>query len=269
MAVKMNRLLATLLMTLTLAGPAQGIEPTEEPLIERITSDLSRDDVPITATFTGSEILVFGAIERSRFFDPDRDLLPDLIIAISGPDAPVIVRRKARVSGIWANADSVLIAAAPAYYAVSSNGPIEGILSPFALKAARISLEEAVYIAGTPFSAVDPEAFRQALIRIRMEEGLYKTNPTGVDLQGASLFSARFALPPNLVEGTYSVRVLLAHKGRVIDEQTSEIEVHKGLLGEFVYRSSRDMPLLFGLAAVLMALFAGWSASAIFRWFRP
>lgn len=258
----MRRLAAILFL---LCATPLAADDEEGDLEERITSGLSSADVPITATFTGSEILVFGAIERNRFFRRDEDTLPDIAIAIRGPANPLLVRKKERVGGVWTNNAAVFIASAPAYYAVASTKPTDEILTPFALQAARIALDQTVFIAGTPFSARKPELFREAVLRIRQEKGLYGEDPDSVTMIGPSLFEARFALPYNIVEGFYTVRVLLIRDGAVIDESERTISVHKDQFGQRINELATTRPFSYGLLSVLIALFAGWSASEAFR----
>ena len=92
---------------------------------EEIVLGLSRDEVSITATFDGSDILIFGAIKRDAP-KPDGEL--GVIVTVSGPDQQVTVRRKDRRFGIWVNVDDVEIDAAPSFYAVASNAPLNDIL---------------------------------------------------------------------------------------------------------------------------------------------
>jgi len=65
---------------------------------EEVVLGLSKDKVAITATFEGSEILVFGAVKREVPI-PEEPL--DVIVAVAGPDKPLIVRYwfSARSSG--------------------------------------------------------------------------------------------------------------------------------------------------------------------------
>ena len=83
---------------------------------EEIVLGLSRDEVAITATFEGSDILVFGAIRREAPIPTDSKL--GVIVTIAGPDEPVMVRRKDRRVGIWVNTEGVEVDAAPSFYAV-------------------------------------------------------------------------------------------------------------------------------------------------------
>ena len=89
----MMRLLSLLIL---LAAPAFAEE--------EIVLGLSQDEVAITATFEGSEILVFGAIRRDS---PLPSGLLGVIVTVAGPNVPIVVRRKDRRLGIWVNVDDV------------------------------------------------------------------------------------------------------------------------------------------------------------------
>ena len=54
---------------------------------EEIVLGLSQDEVAITATFDGSEILIFGAIKRNEPV-PDEGVL-GVIVTVAGPDLPI------------------------------------------------------------------------------------------------------------------------------------------------------------------------------------
>ena len=110
----MIRLLALFLI---LAMPAKA---------EEIVLGLSRDQVAITATFEGSDILIFGAIRREAPIPDESEL--GVIVTVAGPDLPVTVRRKDRRAGIWVNTDSVEVDAAPSFYAVATTAAMEQVL---------------------------------------------------------------------------------------------------------------------------------------------
>lgn len=93
---------------------------------EEVVLGLSKDKVAITATFEGSEILIFGAVKRE---EPIPDVPLDVVIAVAGPSEPVTVRRKDRRFGIWVNTDVVVLDSAPSFYAVATTGPLDKVMS--------------------------------------------------------------------------------------------------------------------------------------------
>ena len=83
-----------------------------------------------------------------------------------------------------------------------------------------------------------------------------------------TLFRASVKLPANLTEGDYITRFFLTRGGEVIDIHQSVIDVRKVGLEAFLFNLSRQQPLIYGVMSLTIAIFAGWLASAIFRWIR-
>lgn len=233
---------------------------------EEVIAALSHNNVAITADFDGSEILIFGAIKRDAPIIEGEEL--DIIITVAGPSLPVLVRRKARVLGIWVNTDAVEVDAAPSFYAIATTSPLEEILSQTADLRHDITINKAVRSVGAPSNITDSENFTEALIRIRGEEKLYQLLEGAVDLSSDTLFRTSIALPANLTEGTYKTRFLLVRDGKVVNQTEASIEVRKVGLERWLYNLAHQHSLIYGIMSLFIAIFAGWGASAIFRYFR-
>ena len=120
---------------------------------EEIVLGLSRDQVSITATFEGSEILIFGAIKRDAPIRTDSDL--GVIVTVAGPDMPVTVRKKDRRLGIWVNTESVDVDVAPTFYAVATNRPLTEILTFTEDLNTRISTQRAIRSVGATVDSAE------------------------------------------------------------------------------------------------------------------
>lgn len=83
---------------------------------EEIVLGLSQAEVSITTNFDGSEILVYGAVKRETPIPEGAPL--EVVVTVSGPSTPIMVRRKERRFGIWVNTDAVEVDRAPSFYAV-------------------------------------------------------------------------------------------------------------------------------------------------------
>jgi uncharacterized protein (TIGR02186 family) len=226
---------------------------------QSIVLALSQSDVSITATFAGSRILVFGAIRNP----PGGDTPIDVVVTVAGPLAPVTVRRKERVGGIWVNVEAAEIDAAPSFYAVATTEPLEEALTRTEDLRHAVSVPRAIRAVGS--GAEEPQAFVEALIRIREEDGHYGVAEGAVTLRERALFRTEIALPPDLVEGDYTARAFLTREGRVLAVQSATLAVRKVGLERFLYRLAHDSPPVYGLASLLIAAAAGWGASAAFR----
>ena len=99
---------------------------------EPLAVDLSHHRIAIHSSFTGAEVLLFGAIRGTGG--------GDIIVVLSGPNQPVVVRRKARTAGVWLNRSELVFETAPGYYAVGSSGSLDDILDTRQREANRIGL---------------------------------------------------------------------------------------------------------------------------------
>lgn len=232
---------------------------------EKIVSGLSQNRVSITADFDGSELLIYGAVKRETPIPAGK---LEVIITVEGPSAPLIIRKKDRVAGIWINRERVRIDAAPSFYAVATTGPLRAILSETDNLRHRITIPRAIRAIGLTGEAAGSDDFVDALLRIRRDNGAYRSMQGAVQLSDETLFRTDIVLPANLTEGEYMVRLFLTRDGRVVDHQDRVIFVRKEGLERFLFNLSREQPLLYGLLALALAGLAGWGASEAFRLLR-
>lgn len=233
---------------------------------ESVVLGLSQDEVAITTSFDGSEILIFGAVKREEPVPEGPPL--QVIVTVAGPSVPVTVRRKANRFGIWVNTDSVEIDSAPSFYAVATSAPLDDILSNVEDLRHRVSVPSAIRSVGAPMSILDAGSFTDALIRIRENEEQFQVLEEQVVVDDQTLFRTRVRLPAALTEGDYATRIFLTREGKVISTYEAKIDVRKVGLERWLYSLSREQPLIYGLMSLAIAIAAGWGASAAFSLFR-
>ena len=242
------------------------IAPAPVRAQETVVAGLSQTSVSITAQFQGSEILVYGAVKRNA---PEPEAPPlAVIITVEGPASPVVVRSKDRRFGLWVNTESVQISQAPSFYAIATTAPLGTILSETEDVRHRISVPRAIRAVGITKENLDAPSFTEALIRIRAASGAYGLRENAVTLTQDTLFRTDVILPANLTEGDYRVRIFLTRGGAVVDSLERVIFVRKAGLERWLANLARDRPLVYGLLSLLIAVIAGWAASAGFRFLR-
>ena len=232
---------------------------------EDIVAGLSQNRVSITADFDGSEILIYGAVRRTAPVPPG---VLHVIITVEGPSTPITVRKKERTAGIWINREAVQIASAPSFYAIATTGHLRDILTETENLRHQITIPRAIRAVGISQQANNAPEFLEALIRIRKDEDRFRLNERSVQFTQATLFRTDVLLPANLTEGLYRVRIFLTRDGKVVDRIERQINVRKEGLERFLFNMSRDQPLIYGLLSLLIAVIAGYGASAAFRLFK-
>ncbi len=249
----MIRILAISLIFLASAAHAQ----------ETIIVGLSQSNVAITANFSGSDILIFGAVKRDGPL-PDNAGPLDIAIVVEGPLQHVTVRRKEKKLGIWINTDSLDVEQAPSFFTVATTGPLEEILTDELRKEHAIGLEYAVRLPEHDL-APDTETFNEAIARIRVANGLYSEREGAVSFGAETLFNTDIELPSNLVEGDYTAKIFLIRDRQIIGQVAVQISVRKTGLERWIYNLAHEQALIYGLLSLLVALVAGYGASEIFR----
>ena len=229
-----------------------------------LVPEVSQHEVQVRQGFTGTELLLFGAILDPGGRRAGQDY--DIVVVLKGPTLPVRVREKERVAGIWVNADSTAFRSAPSFFAVASSAPVSEIVD---------ERTAAIYELGTEFIQLSPtgmidveeqQKFAAGLVDLRTRQGLYKEDMAGVQVSEQVLYQARIALPSNVQTGTYTAETFAITRGRVIASAIAEVEVRKVGFERFIELFSQEQALLYGLLAVFMSVGMGWMAGRLFAY---
>lgn len=231
-----------------------------------LVTDLSKRRIDINSTFTGASLLLFGTFTEEFDYDP---LKHDIVITVTGPNKPMVLRKKANKGGLWINYYREEYKQMPSYYSVLSSRPLENIsdkptLGKFGL--------------GTQFLFFNPDLnrqrlpdikswleFRNTVVRLKKQEKLYIDRPNGVKFVGNGLFRANVDFPANVDVGTYQVSAYLFRDGNMIFEEHSPITMSKFGFSNQLSQFAHNYPWAHGFIAVLFALFSGWLAAVAFK----
>ena len=226
-----------------------------------LVPEISQHDVQVRQGFTGTELLLFGAV-----LDPagraGQDY--DIVVVLKGPSEPVRLREKERFAGVWVNAESSDFRSVPSFFAVASSRPIAQIVDD---KTAAIYEFGTGYIQLSPSGSIDPEEqlrFATGLVDLKRRQGLYKEDEKGVRISENVLYQARIYLPSNVTTGLYTAETFAVTGGRVIASAVTQVQVRKvGLEREVEYHAQNN-GLVYGLIAVLLSVLMGWGAGRLF-----
>jgi uncharacterized protein (TIGR02186 family) len=249
-------------------APGKGDDAKANEPAEIIQADVSARNVAVTSSFTGTEIVVFGAIENGRQPSPESGYY-DVVVVIEGTSSRVTSRRKARVGGIWVNTTFAKFDGVPSYYAISSTRPLEDIAPDAVLIGYEIGLNQ---VRMTPAGGSQerlPEAdlkdFRSSIVRLKKKDGLYVQDDYGVAFIGRSLFRATIALPAKVTVGPFETRVYLFRNDKLLSQYAIRLNLEREGVERFMHDFAYRSPFFYGITTVSLALAAGLLASALFK----
>ena len=226
-----------------------------------LVPEVSQHDVQVRQGFTGTELLLFGAVLDPRGRAGQGY---DIVVVLKGPTEPIRLREKERFAGVWVNSQSSDFRSVPSYFAVASSHPIEQIVDN---KTAAIYEFGTGYIQLSPSGNINPEddrRFARGLVDLKQRQGLYKEDMDGVQIKQGVLYQARISLPSNVTTGTYTAETFAVTEGRVIASAESRVEVRKVGLEREVENFSQNFGLLYGALAVMLSVLMGWGAGRLF-----
>lgn len=253
-----SRAAGGLLALASLAAPAEA---------ETLVTATSTNTVMINSNFTGTDITVFGTIERDTA-TVSRARGYDVAIVLTGPAETVVTRRKERSLGIWVNRANRTYPGVPSFYAALTTVPFAELADAAVLKRLQIgtpNLRFVERVAGGTEPVADDDEFRTAFLRLKTRAGLYTDYAGGTKFIASNLFRAVVPIPANVPVGRYHLRVALLSAGAPLTETAMELEVVKAGFEQEMADLSSHFPLVYGIGAVIVALFTGWIAGVVFR----
>ena len=226
-----------------------------------LVPEVSQDRISIRGDFNGAQLLLFGAITYPPGTrNTDR---ADIVVVLKGPVESIVVREKQQIAGIWINAASSEFRSAPGFYAVASSKPIDDIVDSkdiYELGLHHLQL--------SPAGAIDSrelDRFVDGLVDLNSRGNLFKNLPNSVKITNSVLYQARINLPASVPVGDYTAETFLIIDGRVEAAEVKNITIEKIGMGRFITNLSQNNGFLYGLIAVFISVFLGWSAGYLFR----
>lgn len=250
----MSRLLALGLAMLAWLQPARA---------EELVLALSTREVAITSTYTGADVTVFGHIERdARTIARTGDY--DIVVQVQGPTGDIVLHRKGQFGFIWLTENRRRYTRVPLYFATLTSRPLSLITDEDTRQRLKLGLEH--FLPPAPdVSERDEFGFRNALIRLRREEGAVVDVENGVNMIRSNLFTARISLPAKAPTGLYLVNISLLSEGVPLRTAQAGFVVRKVGFDAYIANAARNDAALYGILTVLVAVLLGWLANLVFR----
>lgn len=245
-------------------GPASA-QQTSNAAPETIEIGLSTERIAITSNFVGTDLTIFGALDNADA-QMERQGRYDIIVALVGPSQTVVVRRKSRVLGVWANTASIIFGNVPASYSLASTRSLSAITDATTYRQLGLGVD---YLSLQPVLGVSPiehhVMFSDALRALKLQRGLYVERIGDVQFISPTLFRATLTIPANVPIGLHKAEAFLFRDGVFIRETTANLQIVKSGFENAVYDYAHGYGLLYGLFCVALAIFTGWAGRIVFR----
>ena len=228
-----------------------------------LVPDVSQRQIEIVYSFTGADLLLFGAILYPQGRAPDHPA--DIAVVLKGPTQSIVVREKQKVAGMWVNADSARFRSAPSFYAIATSRPLAQLVDARTAAVYELGLDG---LQLSPASSAPPDEqarFERGLVDLKRRAGLYVEDAEGVEISDGVLYRAHIAVPARVPVGRYVAETYLIQDGKVVAGAVREVRIDKSGFERFVSIAAHRWPVSYGLAAVALSLAIGWGAGALFR----
>jgi uncharacterized protein (TIGR02186 family) len=228
-----------------------------------LVPDVSDNQVQIIYSFTGADLLLFGAILYPHGRQPDHPA--DVAVVLKGPTQSILVREKQKVAGMWLNADSARFRSAPTFYAIASSRPLDKLIDQRTAAIYELGLDSLQMSPASGAPPTEQARFENGLVDLKRRSGLYVEDAHGVEIREGALYRARIAIPARVPVGRYVAETFLIQDGKVVAGAVREVHIGKQGFERVVTLAAHRWPFTYGLVAVALSLAIGWGAGALFR----
>lgn len=229
-----------------------------------LVPDVSQRDIDIVYSFTGAELLLFGAILYPGGRAPNEGDA-QIVVVVKGPAQSILVREKQKIAGIWVNAARLRYQSAPSFYAIASSKPIDKLVDERTRAIYELGLDSLQLSPATSAPNDEQQRFVRGLVDLKRRNGLYYEAPGAVEITDKVLYRARIAIPARVPVGRFTAETFLIRDGHVLAAAVRDIDIRKSGFERFVARSAERWSFLYGLVAVALSFLFGWAAGWIAR----
>ncbi len=268
-------LLGFLLVVLTTARPGSVTAQAPPPSVK-----LSPETIQMGAFYNGTTVRIEGDAPPSS----------SVLVIIRGNEKDEFFNKKGRVGPIWINTDKVHIAGVPSVFLSFSSATVNSLLDRASID--EYQLDESsikshlvcrrnckclngqhrgrVSIASC--AGVKPDAQYEDLIRnsfmaLKSANGSYQSRPGTVKLSQSAAGGTRYVLDldwrKNIRPGSYQVEVYACQNRSVLARATTLLQVVEVGFPMQMAGLAQGHPWMYGVIAVLVAVFAGFTIDGI------
>ncbi len=213
-------------------------------------------DLHIGTFYSGARITISGQVSAGQ----------DVIIEIIGPKTDQVFDVKGRVGPFWMTCDRAEVNQAPCIYSLLLAPGDDLRRQAETLGFGPEKLRSSMRI--LPGKQTAANVF-QMFLKLKKSEKLYtvKNNATtyGNASNGIKSFNTRFRFPRSTPAGNYIIRATAVAGGEKVGQQAIVFPVDEVGFVHFIDDLATEKRLLYGIMAVIVAIFAGAVMGVVFK----
>ncbi len=222
-----------------------------------IAAHLPTDEISVTADYHGTRLLIYGTVSRDC----------DVIVKLSSPRVTTTYAQKGRVGIFWFSVGKVTFENVPWMFKIKSTRPIDKILYLEDQIRYRVGMRGLIESIKAPPET--PPILVDELIQTRIEDQLYSFHEGDVKRVKGNMFEASFYWPPKAPPGTYHIDSIAVRNGKVVSIDSEKVKVEKVGVEAWVSGLATGHGFIYGIVAVVVAMFAGLIVGLVFRGMGP
>lgn len=223
---------------------------------EPITLALSREVMDLDTFFAGGSVTINGEIASGD----------DVALEVIGPVVDSLYDVKGRVGGLWMTRYKIHLGNAPGLYMLLLPPGPQWAGQTAAMGLGVDNLKQTLSFGGDELPT--DEIFKM-FVQLKDSEKLYGQIADAVSYgpaaNGQKRYAATFEFPSSTTVGTYTIRAIPIRNGRPGSAVSRELTVREIGFIKLVNELASNQRLLYGVSAVLIALFAGAIMGFIFK----
>ena len=222
--------------------------------------DTSERDIEIEPGISGTKVVLFGVTPTGK---------RDIIIEVVGPPENQTMQEKRRFFGFWLGRGKSYYKNVPSYYNLLSSKPLQEITNEEGLNKLGLGIKHLpLGKANINYSTIKQNEFDRRLRDEMYKNGQFLEKEGNIILRSGpgkvGLFKTEFSLPPNSLQGKYSVRYFLFQNNEAISYAESTIDLKQAGFARLIWLFANKFALLYGIIAIILSGLLGWVVSLIF-----
>ncbi len=219
--------------------------------------DITPDHINIGTFYNGTKVKVKGTIPAGA----------DAVLRVSGHYGHIPLKKKGKIAGLlWMNIGDITLKNVPEVFLVVSSSNMKDKIDSPALNLGYKYLEKMMDI--EPENEDKTFIFKE-FVKLLEKSGTYGifTNNLTYSNKDNNLkeFSGYIPIPPKMKQGSYKVELFVVKDNKIIGQGERELTLKQVGFPALVSKLAFDYPLIYGIGAVIIAIFAGLVMGILFK----